>query len=159
MYKQKYIVFGDTHLVTPNGVTHVLHPFSKYEVEVKSITTRFSKIFEVATRAGYPDNAPRMTTDQRIIATTQSIQFVWESSKEEDCRLQNGILDGYRVELWGLDKWVKTTKTSAANGDHYLETKNVDVAFYYAQSLKPYSNYQLRVFNRNIKEDSQQSCT
>ena len=148
MYQQKYIIFGDKK---------ELHPFSKYEVEIRSITTRFTKIFEVATKAGYPDNVPRMSTTNKNSATSTSIQFVWEASDEKHCKLQNGIFEDYRVELWGLDKWVKPIKTNVINGDHYLETKNVEVGFYYAPNLKPFSRYQLRVFNRNIKEDNPSS--
>ena len=139
IYVQKYMVFG-----TKKG----LHPFSKYEVKIRSITTRFTKTFEVATKAGYPNNVPRMSSTQKSSATSTSITFNWEKSDEKDCQLQNGILDGYRVELWGLDKWVKPIKTNVINGDHYLETKNVGLlGYYYAPGLKPYSNYQLRVFN------------
>lgn len=148
MYEQKYIELGSKQ---------ELHPFSKYEVQIRSITTRFSKTFEVATKAGYPDTVPKNSTNRINVATFHSIRFYWEASNEEDCRLQNGILDGYRAELWGLDKWVKPKKTNIINGDHYLETKNVEVGFYLAQNLKPYSNYQLRVFNRNIKDDNPSS--
>ena len=38
MYEQKYIEFG---------AKQGLHPFSKYEVQIKSITTRFLKTFEI----------------------------------------------------------------------------------------------------------------
>ena len=143
--KETFIVFGTKTR---------LHPYSEYEIEVVSLSTDFRKKFNVRTRSGNPYNVPIADPEQKSLATTQSVQFYWKSASDDECKLQNGIPDGYRVELWGLDTWA-TSKRHRDDMDKHLETKNTDSAFYYAQNLEPYTNYLLKVFSRNIKEDSQ----
>ena len=144
-----------THVTFGNNVR--LHPYAEYKVHVRSLKTSFKKTLTIRTKYGNPGTVPLIDKTQNSIADVHSIQFYWTPSNDVDCKQQNGIPEGFRVELWGEDPWVKSKKTMTTNGNHYIETKNTPVGYYFAQNLKPYTKYLLKVFNTNIKEDDSSS--
>ena len=137
------------------GTSNSLKPYSEYEIQIRSLSTSLRKTLIARTKSGEPDNIPMVDTSQTTRATTQSINFFWKSSEEKECKLQNGIPDGYRVELWGKDKWALPNQVRGDNNILIETRNNIESGYYYAQNLKPYTNYLLKVFNKNIREETE----
>ncbi|CAB4054192.1 unnamed protein product [Lepeophtheirus salmonis] len=117
-----------------------LVPNSLYQVEFGGREARFR------TEPDVPDIRPTFLS---LRPGKQSIHLKWKRSVDNDCRLQNGLLSGYRVELWGLSPWVLDRSgplKSVSVGENIYE--------YYFHQLKSFTTYGLRVYlyNKGVEE-------
>ena len=143
---------GDERLssVTETSETLVtlnqLQPYSRYEVEIIGLVIGedggiIGKT-ELSTKPGVPDTLPGKSASVPQ-AFTQALRFYWLPPPKEDCRHQNGELNGYLVELWGLDPWVLQ--------DEPIQSKPLpeSIEEIYFHKLKPYTRYKFKVFVQN----------
>lgn len=135
--------YGSTEVVITKLTVSDLHPFSIYDMTIKTTMKDGSKIVQAnstfETKMDVPDTRPRLSpTSDRY---KQAINFIWLDPDQSECIHQNGRKDGYEVELLGLDPW-DLGKMEITNN------KTLDT--YLAQNLKPYTSYMLKVYNKNI---------
>ena len=117
-----------------------LHPYSTYSVFIKVTTGNFQRINSSAsfkTEAGVPGRNPDFKGTVETL--TQSLRFHW--SDPSQCEFLNGRLEKYQVELLGLDPWVEQV-IDLPYDTTFLED-------FYAQNLKPFTSYLLRVYTWN----------
>jgi len=136
--------YGSKEVIVTKVQVGDLHPFSLYDVTIKTTTHDGSKIKQATstfeTEMDVPDIKPRPSTKNERYQ--QAINFVWEDFEGSDCISQNGRKDGYVVELIGLDPWQQDKIE--------IENNRTIVSYYYAENLHPYTSYRLNVYNRNI---------
>jgi len=122
-----------------------LHPYSIYNVTIKTTAKDGSQVESTSTtletKADEPDIQPRHSPLSEIDRHPTSINFVWLDPDETNCIYQNGRRDQYEIQLLGRDPW-EEDKIKIANNQSFNQ--------YFAQNLKPYTTYMLRVFNKNI---------
>ena len=95
--------------------------------------------FKVETASAQPQVRPQ---SGEAVPGVQAIQFNWElPSLESTCPKQRGKFDGFYLELYGNSPW--------HSGLIRNETKPENVLYYYAQNLKPFTDYRLMVYVRN----------
>ena len=127
-----------------------LRPYSRYEIEVIAVLSgaqekegreKVSGKIRLTTKQGKPETAPGRSSGVREF--TQALKFFWLPPSDEDCKNQNGVHDGYFVELWGLDAWAKS--------DDPAQTKTVQdtIEEIYLPNLLPYTQYSVRVYVAN----------
>jgi hypothetical protein len=136
-----YETEADTQLVMTN-----LHPFSSYEIQVVGLMDddSVSGKVKLTTKPGIPDTRPSKSS-KRPQAFKQALKFFWLPPPKEDCKMQNGVSEGYLVELWGLDLWVVSDKPAKSN----VVVERIEEI--YLEGLEPYTNYKVKVFSRNEK--------
>jgi len=138
------------NLTHTKAVVRNLHPYSKYQVMIKATakdrTIIQSVTVPVETGMAKPETQVRPNNISRSQKTT--IFFYWVDPGE--CEKQHGQRDRYEVMLEGIDSWDLGKKEIEAG------TLPVDSS-YLAHQLKPFSNYQLTVFNRNFDSKTNQA--
>jgi len=129
-------------IVTKVNITG-LHPFSIYNIKVKTTINDGSALEQAKDRAetqmDVPDTKPRVSPN--IDRYKQAINFIWQDPDPSECIKQNGRRDGYEVELIGRENW--ESEKIEIEDNSTLDT-------YYAQNLMPYTSYLLKVYNKNI---------
>ena len=127
-----------------------LHPYSIYQVTIKATAKDRSSIkpitLSVQTGMARPETQARPNNISSSTKTT--ILFYWVDP--ENCEKQHGQRDRYEVMLEGVDPWDLGRK------EIELGALPVDSS-YLAHQLKPFSNYQLTVFNRNFDPKANQA--
>ncbi len=93
------------------------------------------------------DDRPQVQADNGVaVPGKQAITFSWTSANpqlnEATCQAQNGKMDGFFVQLYGLDPW---------SPEGLVKEQNLSdsTPYYYVSNLRPYSSYKLTVFVRN----------
>ena len=98
---------------------------------------------EVETKSEVPQIRPEKGP---VDAYTKALKFSWDplhpKVNKTVCQNLKGQMKGYRVELIGLNKWSSGLIKTKEN----LSELQVE---YYAQALKPYTRYKLRVYVTN----------
>ena len=138
-------------LTVSKAVIRNLHPYSIYEVTIKATSKDRSTIKPinetVETRMTTPDTQAKPSNISRGAQKT-IVFFYWEDPG--NCERQNGQRDRYEVVLEGIDPW--------DIGKKDIEVASLPVASsYLAHKLKPFSKYQLTVFNRNFDPKTNQA--
>ena len=138
------------NLTLTKAVVRNLHPFSIYQVTIKATSKDRSTIksvtVDVETGMAKPETQARpsnISSRQKTI-----IRFFWDDP--ENCEKQHGHRDRYEVTLEGNDPWDLGRKEIEAGA------LPVDSS-YLAHQLKPFSNYQLTVLNRNFDQKANQA--
>lgn len=122
-----------------------LLPFSEYHIKivpaVNAIGIDLSANISLTMPDGMPNVAP-IASSRRPDSYVQALKFYWQNP--EECEKQNGMADGFYVELWGADPWVWTPKKP-------IESHNVPkgISFFYFQSLLSFTHYKVKVFSKN----------
>ena len=139
------------NLTLTKAVIWNLHPYSNYEVTIKATAKDRTSIkplkIPVETKMARPELQARPMNSSSNIKTKSTIFFYW--GDPEDCEKQHGRRDRYEVMLKGIDPWDSGVREIVANA-------TVDNS-YLAHELKPFSNYQLTVFNRNFDPKANQA--
>jgi len=139
------------NLTLTKAVIWNLHPYSNYEVTIKATAKDRTSIkplkIPVETKMARPELQARPMNSSSNIKTKSTIFFYW--GDPEDCEKQHGRRDRYEVMLKGIDPWDSGVREIVANA-------TVDNS-YLAHELKPFSNYQLTVFNRNFDSRANQA--
>eukprot|EP00092_Neocalanus_flemingeri_P058135 GFUD01069231.1.p1 GENE.GFUD01069231.1~~GFUD01069231.1.p1 ORF type:complete len:658 (-),score=71.81 GFUD01069231.1:387-2360(-) len=135
--------YGSKEVIVTKIIISDLKPFSIYDIKIKTTTHDGSTIEQAKstfeTKMDVPDTRPRLSpTSDRY---EHAIKFIWLDPDPSECIHQNGRRDGYQVELLGRDPWESDIIKIGDN-------KTVDT--YFAENLKPYTSYLLRVYNKNI---------
>ena len=120
-----------------------LHPHSIYQLTIKATTTDRSTVapvqLQLTTTMAAPETQAREVVGTIAHITKSTLTFIWEDP--EDCELQHGQRDGYRVRLEGLEDWDSGLK-------QLEQSTTVDNSFL-AHQLEAFSRYQLTVYNTN----------
>jgi len=137
-------------LTVTKAVVRNLHPYSIYQVTIKATAKDRSTIKSVTLAVETGMAKPEAQARPNNISSSQKtiIRFYWDDP--EDCEKQHGHRDRYEVMLEGVDPWDLGKKEIEAGA------LPVDSS-YLAHQLKPFSNYQLTVFNRNFDTTANQA--
>ena len=137
-------------LTVTKAVVRNLHPYSIYQVTIKATAKDRSTIKSVTMAVETGMAKPEAQARPNNISSSQKtiIRFYWDDP--EDCEKQHGHRDRYEVMLEGVDPWDLGKKEIEAGA------LPVDSS-YLAHQLKPFSNYQLTVFNRNFDTTANQA--
>ena len=127
-----------------------LHPYSIYQVTIKATAKDRSSIkpITVSVQTGMARPETQARPNNISSSTKTTILFYWVDP--ENCEKQHGQRDRYEVMLEGVDPWDLGRKEIELGG------LPVDSS-YLAHQLKPFSNYQLTVFNRNFDPKANQA--
>ncbi|TRY68458.1 hypothetical protein TCAL_14207 [Tigriopus californicus] len=122
-----------------------LYPFSRYRFEIVALLKTggvATSVIEVETNPDVPQVLPQFS-DSSPLSLSQAIKFYWEPPANADCKFFNGQLGQYRIEFWGVDPWVVQEEP--------LWNKTVSLHEYYAEGLRFFTAYELRIFAQTIE--------
>ena len=134
---------GELHTTTIYQIDD-LKPYADYSVEVVAALidseVTVNRVISFSTPEGVPMIAPARSDIEPVTYKT-SLKFFWSPAR--NCTFQNGLNGGYRAEIWGADPWVSDSKP--------FKVKEVPakVEEVFMQNLEPFTNYELRVFFKN----------
>jgi len=129
-----------------------LHPYSKYNISIEAIdkgklygkTILATYQTEFPTKSSIPNTKPSSYEANRLVNKEHIIIFQWKEPEPDQCTNQNGKLDGYYVELRGVDPWAR-----GENGP-VIRNESVQALSYTAFELLPYTTYELWVHTKNL---------
>ena len=123
-----------------------LQPFSTYQINLQGLDnggqTVKAQPLKVETRIDEPETRPESGS---VHPFTKALQFTWEPLQPKVnktvCQNQHGQIEGYYVELIGLEPW----------SSGLLQARNLseNTPTIYLQHLLPYTRYKLKVYSRN----------
>jgi len=133
-------------ITSPSFLLTNLSSYCEYKITVTAVDaglTYSSNIaeqdFPIETESGIPETKPEPFLEGGTAPQAHSMAFRWKPPPPSDCYKQHGRLDGYLVELRGLDSW----------SDLDLTSENVQATSYSSFILKPFTRYQLRIYSHN----------
>ncbi len=123
-----------------------LHPFSEYTVDLWALLDDnkvVKKSLDFITPSAVPGSSPEPVEEgsKSTSSYIQALKFFWR--EPSDCFSRNGRAAGYRVELFGVDKWVHADKPIKIDG------VREGVNSFYAQGLMSFTTYRLDVYAKN----------
>jgi hypothetical protein len=91
-----------------------------------------------STQSDVPETKPS-ASNSTPVAYQQAITFFWQPAPRIACSVQNGLYDGFHLELWGDDEWVHS---NSPINTYELEE---NVQQFYVQKLLSFTRYTLKV--------------
>lgn len=138
--------------VVSNGVTRAtltgLEAYSSYQISIKGLDNNGESVEGLLDSVETHSDRPQVKLDKGQAAPyTQAIKFTWTPPQpqldEATCQKQHGELDGFFVQLYGLDPW------SPEGLIKQINLSDINTGLFYASQLKPFSSYKLKVYVRN----------